>query len=178
MLVVALNGFLGDRKNQVDVTELVQNSMKLLPTTSGITLLQGRGGAGPIKFHKLHKRVARFARKEHVLCLVGKNYGAHWCTKLLWKLADSEKLYHFRAVAMVTIDPSFVLHKMQRKTRPIPKVQYAKNFHQYGARSGYQLGPPAENIAVKATHKNIDGVREIASAIDDLMMWGYAKSPR
>jgi len=176
MIVVVLNGFLGDRKKHVDVTDIVAESMGRLPETDGITLIQGRGGAGIFKFNRIRKQLSALSKQDKVLCMVGKSYGAHWCTRLLWKLADREELFGFRAVAMVTLDPAFTLSRMQRKTRPIPKINYAKNFHQYGRRSGYLLGSPAENIAVKGRHENIEKDPGILTAIDDLMMWGRVKS--
>lgn len=175
MIVVALNGFLGKRKKHLDVTEVVTDAMRVLPSTEGITLIQGRGGAGAVAFNRLRKKLERLSKQDEVLCLVGKSYGAHWCTRLLWKLADGEKLFDFRAVAMVTVDPAFTLSRMQKKMRPIPKINYAKNFHQYGYRSGYLLGPPAENIAIKGTHKTIERDPRIHQAIEDLLMWGRVK---
>jgi len=176
MIVVALNGFLGDRKNRVDVTNIVAKSIGRLPSTDNITLIQGRGGAGIVKFTRIRKKLSKLSKKDQVLCLVGKSYGAHWCTRLLWKLADREDLFNFRAVAMVTLDPAFTLSRMQRRTRSIPKINYAKNFHQYGFRSGYLIGPPTENIAVKGKHKNIEKNPLVITAIDDLLMWGHVKS--
>jgi hypothetical protein len=178
MIVVVLNGFLGKRKKHVDVTELVQQALPVLPDTKGLTLIQGRGGAGIVAFNRIYKKLARASKHDEVLLLVGKSYGAHWCVRLLWKLADREKLFGFRAVAMVTVDPAFTLSRMQRKTRPIPKINYAKNFHQYGYRSGYKLGPPAENFAIRGTHKTIERDPRIFQAIEDLLLWGRAKSRR
>jgi len=175
MIVVALNGFLGNRAKHLDVTEIVTQAMKQLPDTDGITLIRGRGGAGPVVFKRLCKKLFKLSDQDRVLVLVGKSYGAHWATRLLWKLADKEKLFNFRAVAMVTIDPAFTLSKMQKKMRPIPKINYAKNFHQYGYRSGYLLGAPAENIAIKGTHKTIERDLRIHQAVEDLLMWGRVK---
>jgi len=178
MVVVVLNGLLGDRKREVDVSELVAAAMKRLPDTHDVKVIRGRGASGAWNFNKIYKQLKRHSKNGEVLCLVGKSYGAHWCVRLLWKLADREKLCGFRAVAMVTVDPSFVLHRMQRKMRSIPKINWAKNFHQYGPRSGYLLGPPAENIAVKAKHRNVERNPRVLRAIEDLLLWGRVKSKR
>ena len=178
MIVVALNGFLGKRAKHLDVTEIVDQAIGRLPDKKGITVIRGRGGAGIVAFRKIYKKLRKRAGDDEVLVLVGKSYGAHWCIRLLWKLADSEKLFDFRAVAMVTVDPAFTLSKMQKKTRPLPKINYAKNFHQYGYRSGYQLGAPAKNIALKGTHKTIERNPRVFQAVEDLLLWGHVKSQR
>ena len=178
MVIVVLNGLLGNRKKELDVSELVAAAMKRLPDTHGVKVIRGRGGSGAWRFNKIYKQLERHSKKDEVLCLVGKSYGAHWCVRLLWKLADREKLCGFRAVAMVTVDPSFVLHRMQRKIKTIPRINWARNFHQYGPRSGYLLGPPAENVVVKAKHSNAERDPKVRRAIEDLLMWGRVKSRR
>lgn len=175
MLVVALNGFLGHRVNYLDVTEIVHSSMQVLPKRESITVITGHGGAGPIAFNRLVKKVASFSGQDRVLCLVGKSYGGHWCVKLLWRLAEQEKLDGFKAVGMVTVDPAFALYKLQKRTEPIPKIDKAVNIHQYGFRSGYRVGDPAINIEVKADHKTIEETPAVSKEIQNLLLWGHVK---
>jgi len=178
MLVVALNGLLGSRDRHLDVTEIVADSLSLLPIKDPVDVVNGRGGAGPIAFNKLCRRVQRRADGKTTLLLVGKSYGGHWCGKLLWRLADKNLLERFHAVGMVTVDPAYALHKLQRKMKQIPKIDKAVNIHQYGKRSGYRIGPPAENIVVKAKHTTIEMVPVVTKEIEDLVMWGHAKRKR
>jgi len=175
MLVVALNGLLGSRSRHLDVTEIVVDALHRLPIKDPVDLVKGRGGAGPIAFNKLCRRVERRADGKTVLLLVGKSYGGHWCRKLLWRLADRDLLTHFHAVGMVTVDPAYALHKLQRKMKQIPKIDKAVNIHQHGRRSGYRMGPPATNIPVKAKHTNIEMVPLVTKEIEDLILWGHAK---
>lgn len=175
MLVVALNGFLGSRDKHLDVTEIVDSAMGMVPARDSVDIIRGRGGAGPVKFRKLYRRVERRADGETVLLLVGKSYGAHWCTKLLWRLAEKNRLDKFKAVGMVTVDPAYVLHKLQKKMKQIPSIPKAVNIHQFGRRSGYRIGPPATNIAVEAKHTNIEMVPLVTKEIQDLLLWGHAK---
>jgi len=176
MLVVALNGLLGARKDEVDMTEVVEGVLDHLPYRSHVEVLRGRGGAGAFKFAKLYKRILRESKDHDTLLLAGKSYGGHWCCRLLWKLASAEKLDRFANVGLVTVDPSYVLHKMQKKIKQIPEIGFARNVHQYGPRSGYRLGPPAENIVVKGTHANIDQKPAVTKAVYDLLHWGHVKS--
>jgi hypothetical protein len=84
-------------------------------------------------------------------------------------------LDEFKAVGMVTVDPSFALYKLQRKVFQIPLIDKAVNVHQYGFRSGYRLGPPASNIAVEAGHTDIETVGRVEKEILDLLLWGHVK---
>lgn len=178
MLVVALNGLLGSRDKRLDVTEIVADAMRLLPIKDPVDVINGRGGAGPVAFNKLCRRVKRRADGKTTLLLVGKSYGGHWCRRLLWRLADKNLLERFHAVGMVTVDPAFALHKLQKKMKQIPKIDNAVNIHQYGKRSGYRIGPPAENIVVKATHTKIEMAPMVTKKIEDLILWGHAKRCR
>lgn len=178
MVVVVLDGFLGDRKKHLDVTELVNRAMGELPDCRGVTVIEGRGGAGILKFNKIYRKLVRHAKHNKVLLLVGKSYGAHWCVRLLWKLAKREHLFKFHAVGMVTVDPSYVLHPMQRKMKSIPQIDCAQNFHQYGPRSGYLLGPPAENTAIRGDHATIERDPRVFRAIVNLLLWGHVKRRR
>lgn len=168
-LIIALNGLLGNRKKRIDVTELVDEAIDICGTYPKSTVIKGRGGSGIGKFNKILNRIKD--AKCDTLILVGKSYGGHWCVRLLEKAAEKGYLYKFKRVGILTVDPSFVLHKMQRKVRPIPKVDYAVNLHQYGHRSGYRLGYPATNIDLPATHGNIDARPEVLKEIVDLLMW-------
>jgi hypothetical protein len=178
MLIVALNGLLGTRDKRLDMTEIVEDAMRLLPIKDAVDVIKGRGGAGPVAFHKLCRRVKRRADGKTTLLLVGKSYGGHWCRRLLWRLADKNLLERFHAVGMVTVDPAYALHKLQRKMKQIPEIDIAINIHQYGKRSGYRLGPPAENIVVKAKHGNIEMAPIVTKKVEDLFLWGHAKRCR
>ena len=175
MLIVALNGFLGERRGHLDVTEIVDSAKNHVPSSCAMKIIRGRGGAGPIAFRKLYKRVAKRADDQTVLLLVGKSYGGHWCRKLLWRLADKNLLSQFKAIGMVTVDPAYALHKLQQKMKQIPKIDKAVNIHQHGRRSGYRIGPPATNIAVETKHTDIERAPEVYKEISDLLLWGHAK---
>ena len=175
MLVVALNGLLGSRDRHLDVTEIVADSLRLLPIRDRVDVVKGRGGAGPVAFNKLYRRVKPYADGKTTLLLVGKSYGGHWCRRLLWRLAEQNLLERFHAVGMVTIDPANALHKLQKKMKQIPHIALATNIHQYGSRSGYRIGPPAENLAVVAKHGNIEMAPLVTKKIEDLVLWGHAR---
>jgi hypothetical protein len=175
VLIIALNGFLGARKDEVDMTEVVDRVVERLPRTDHVEVVRGHGGAGALKFRKLYKRILRESKDHDTLLLAGKSYGGHWCCRLLWKLASQEKLDRFSNVGLVTVDPSYVLHRMQKKVKQIPDIGFARNVHQYGPRSGYRLGPPAENIVVKGTHANIDRKPTVTNTVYDLVHWGHVK---
>ena len=169
MLLVVLSGFAGNRKNSLNVEDIVDDSLGMLP--EDVTVFRGRGGAGPRKFRKLLKKIEKHAGKDEVLLFVGKSYGGHWSVRLLWKLAEHEKLDKFRSVGMVTVDPAYALHKLQRKVKEIPTIEYARNVHQYGFRSGYRLGDPAKNIAINATHMDIESKARVTEEIQALFRW-------
>jgi len=175
MVVVVINGFFGNRKKHLDVSDIFDQEVQKIPNAENITVIKTRGGSGIGKLNRIFRRLKEYSKQDRVLLLIGKSYGAHWCVRLLWKLANCERLSDFRAVAMVTVDPAFTLSKMQKKTKPIPKINYAKNFHQYGYRSGYLLGPPAENTALKGKHSTLETRHEVRKAISDLLLWGHAK---
>lgn len=173
MVIVVLNGFLGARRTRLDVTEIVDKAvadLKVRP--EGV--IRGRGGAGPVKFNKLAKRVGGLASQDRVLLLVGKSFGAHWIVKMLWDMAEREQLEKFKAVGALTVDPANALHKLQRKTKSIPTIDRIVNLHQYGFRSGYRIGPPATNLALAATHKGIETHARVDYEVRELLQWGCA----
>ena len=125
-----------------------------------------------MKFKKLFKRVSRLASEDRVILFVGKSFGAHWIVKLLWRLAEKERLEKFKAVGAVTVDPAYALHKLQRKTKSIPTIDRIVNLHQYGFRSGYRIGAPATNVALPATHGGIDTHAQVDKEVRELLLWG------
>lgn len=169
--VVVLNGFLGNRRKKLDVGDLVRQYLKEVEISDRPSLYVGRGGAGIAKFNELRRHVHRQSGAEK-LVLIGKSYGAHWLVRLLWKLAGDDMLHRFGQVRLVTVDPSYVLHSVNRKTKSIPEIYKAANYFQYGRRGGYRLGPPAENIVVKcAKHTNIEDNPEVQKGIKSAIVW-------
>ena len=177
MQVVVLNGLLGNRKKYLDVTEVVDQVAfgdMGLPRNDPqcLSIRKGRGGAGPVAFKQLFNRVVDGAKNHDTLLLIGKSYGGHWCVKLLERMAETNKLGSYKRVGLLTVDPSFVLHKMQRKVVYAPPVDYAVNVHQFGPRSGYRLGPPAKNITVHAAHKDIELRPQVKAEVQSILEWG------
>lgn len=172
MQIIALNGFLGARKGRVDITELLDKSLAQTPPCINYSVLRGRGGGGVRKFNQILRELKRAHKKHPVLVLMGKSYGGHWCVKLLEKLAESNHLNGYSKIGLLTVDPTYVLHKMQRVQRTIPNIDYAVNVHQYGLRSGYQLTPPAINLQVPATHSKIDAHPEVLKQVKAILKWG------
>lgn len=177
MLIVVLNGLLGARKNHLDMTEIVGREFhKLDPKPEKYRVLTGRGGSGIVKFKKLQNRIVDGAENHKVLLLIGKSYGGHWCVRLLEKLAEKNVLDRYKHVGLLTVDPSFVLHKMQRKVMEIPPVDWAANIHQYGLRSGYKVGGGALNLAVEGTHARIEESPVVTEYVRKILAWGSAKA--
>lgn len=172
MLVVALNGFGGTVKKTAAITDLVPRALGRLGLRKEVSLVTGRGGSGVWNFRKIYKKVE--ATEEKTLVFIGKSYGGHWCIRLLWKLWDTERAFDFKAMGLLTVDPSFVLHRMQRKVRVIPPVQYAVNLHQFGRRSGYRLGEPAHNIPIPGEHNPLESSPRVRAEIDKILAWGCA----
>jgi hypothetical protein len=169
--VVILNGLLGNRKGILDVTDMARVVVKDYRLQPG-PIYEGRGGAGIGKFNSL-KRWTRAQAGADKLLLVGKSYGGHWCVRLLWKLAKEDLLHEFGEIRLLTVDPSFALHSLNKKTKAIPPdVAQARNLFQYGPRGGYTLGPPAENIAVKCMrHTNIEQNPQVWKALASDLCW-------
>jgi hypothetical protein len=169
--IVVLNGFLGNRKDIPDVTDMARQVIKdhLLHVHHRY---EGRGGAGIAKFKELERWTKRQAGADKLL-LIGKSYGGHWCRRLLWKLAKDDFLHHFDEVRLLTVDPTNMLHSLNKKTKSLPPdVARARNFFQYGRRGGYTLGPPAENIAVKcAKHATIEQSPLVWKALSSDLCW-------
>jgi hypothetical protein len=172
LLVVALNGFLGNREKHTDVTDIVDDLLAFMPQHDYVKVIRGHGGQGPIAFNALYKQIAKFANKDTTVVFIGKSYGGHWCVRLLWRFADKDLLCKFKKVGVLTVDPSYALHRLQRKMVEIPHVDLAINIHQYGYRSGYRLGSPAENIAVPGEHTTIEKHPTVPATIKKMLQWG------
>lgn len=169
--VVVLNGLLGNRRGKLDVGDLVRQYLREIEIAELPSLYVGRGGAGAAKFNELRRHVHRQAGAEK-LTLIGKSYGGHWLVRLLWKLAGDDMLHRFGQIRLVTVDPSYVLHSLNRKTKSIPEIYKATNYFQYGRRGGYRLGAPAENVVVKcARHTNIEDSAEVQKGIKSAIVW-------
>ncbi len=168
MIVVALDGFGGRRKREPAVTELVPRALAAAGLESA-QLVTGRGGSGLRHFRRIHRQVVQ--SPEKTLVCIGKSYGAHWCLRLLWKLYDSERAFYFRSIGLLTFDPSYVLHRMQRRIRPAPPVDYGVNVHQFGRRSGYRLSEPVQNVAIRGSHKTIEATARARVELDRILRW-------
>ncbi len=149
--VVALNGFLGDRRNELDVGEIVNYRARL----AGVPYYTRRGGgASHGGWNRREKRRVKDWIYHRLgattpLLFVGKSYGAHWIVDFL---QDAMLGAHSHALLF---DPAHTLMRSSGKARTVAFPPSVTVVRQTGFRSGYSVRGAAD-IVVRAHHKDIE----------------------
>jgi len=149
--VVALNGFLGDRRNILDIGEMVNTHASL----SQIPYYQRRrGGAAHGGWNIISKkRIRRWIQSKvddgYEMVFAGKSFGAWWVLDFF-----DEGIVGEGATAFL-LDPAHNLSRAENKTRSVPGSENIVVIRQEGHRSGYSVTGATEHI-VDATHCDIE----------------------
>lgn len=156
--VVALNGFLGDRRGHLDVGELV-NARAIMAGVPFYTRSRGgpeHGGWKPFAKRRLRRWIAAKLSADYDLVFVGKSFGAHWILDFLDAPAPT-LLMHSHALLF---DPAHSLTRGEGKVRTLPFgfTDRITVVRQTGFRSGYRVSG-ARDVVIKAKHKDIESRR-------------------
>ncbi len=153
-VVVALNGFLGDRRGQLDVGEIV-NARAIMCGVPFYTRRNGapeHGGWRPFSKRRLRRWIDEHLNAGFGMLFVGKSYGAHWIVDFFQE-KDIARDSH-----ALLFDPAHTLTRGEGKSRTVAYPERVTVVRQLGFRSGYRV-EGATDIVVKAKHKNIESRR-------------------
>lgn len=162
--VVALNGFLGDRRGVLDVGELV-NARAILAGVAHYTTRRGgpaHGGWNLISKRRIQRWIERRVKRKCKMVFVGKSYGAHWILDFYEKMRIGQ---HSHALLF---DPAHTLSRGQNKLRTVPYGNTITVVRQLGFRSGYRVRN-AKDIIVSARHQDIETRRASQVALNDFL---------
>lgn len=162
--VVALNGFMGDRRGVLDVGEIV-NARAILAGVTHYTNKRGgpaHGGWNLISKRRLRRWIGRRIEGGYRLVFVGKSYGAHWILDFYEKLGVGERSH------ALLFDPAHTLGRGESRIRTVPCGNTITVVRQLGFRSGYRV-KDAEDIIISAEHKDIERKREAQIVLDRFM---------
>ena len=159
--VVALNGFLGDRRNIIDVGELV-NARAIAFDVPFYTTRRGgpaHGGWNIISKRRLSRWIVKKMNGGFSLVFVGKSYGAHWI------LDFYEKLSVGKCAHALLFDPSRSLRPLQKVSRKVPHGDTVTVVRQLGRRSGYRVRHSTD-IVIDAKHTDIESQQQSQVVLD------------
>ena len=162
--VVALNGFLGDRRGVLDVGELV-NARAILAGVPHYTNRRGgpaHGGWNPISKRKVKRWVEGKVDGGYQMVFVGKSYGAHWI------LDFYESMGVGACSHALLFDPAHTLGRGESKIRTVPYGDTITVVRQLGFRSGYRVRG-AKDIIVSARHQDIETRRASQVALNNFL---------
>jgi len=163
--VVALNGFLGDRRGRLDVGEIV-NARAIL---TGVPFYKTRrggpahGGWNLIAKRRLRKWLRNMAKYGYSFVFVGKSYGAHWILDFYDEMESELTASH-----ALLFDPAHTLGRGENRERAVMGWGRITVVRQTGYRSGYRVGG-ATDIVIPATHTNIERQRESQVLLDKFL---------
>ncbi len=153
--VVALNGFMGDRRGHLDVGEIV-NARAIMAGVAFYTKKRGgaeHGGWKPFAKRRLRKWILQKIMTNHKMVFVGKSYGAHW----ILDFYEEVSLVEFNSHALL-FDPAHTLGRGENRVREVGGSHTITVVRQLGFRSGYQV-KGARDVVVESDHKHIESRR-------------------
>lgn len=162
--VVALNGFIGDRRGVIDVGEIV-NARAILAGVVYYTTRRGapaHGGWNLISKRRLRRWVGRRIEDGYRLVFVGKSYGAHWI------LDFYEEMKVGACSHALLFDPAHTLGRGESRIRTVPYGSTITVVRQLGFRSGYRVRG-AKDIIVNSKHKDIETRRASQVALNNFL---------
>lgn len=162
--VVALNGFLGDRRGQLDVGEIV-NARAILEGVPFYTTRRGapgHGGWNLIAKRRLRRWIRGMSDHGYIFAFVGKSYGAHWILDFYYEM------YSLGTSHALVFDPAHTLGRGEKHERQVPGSENITVVRQTGRRSGYRV-KGATDIVIPATHTNIERQRESQVILDKFL---------